>query len=63
MTTPSKAAFRAELEAVDSAVAEMAHAVVAAKPMTPREALRVLRASWRAGRSGRRRQKAPRRRR
>jgi hypothetical protein len=50
MTTPSKAAFRAELEAVDSALAWMAHAVVAAKPKKPREALRVLRASWRASR-------------
>jgi hypothetical protein len=40
MTTPSKAAFRAELEAVDSALAGMAHAVVAAKPKKPREALR-----------------------
>jgi hypothetical protein len=35
---------------VDSALAGMANAVVAAKPTTPREALRVLRASWRASR-------------
>jgi hypothetical protein len=35
---------------VDSALAGMANAVVAATPKKPREALRVLRASWRAGR-------------
>jgi hypothetical protein len=38
------------LAVVDSALAGMANAVVAAKPTTPREALRVLRASWRASR-------------
>jgi hypothetical protein len=38
------------LAVVDSALSEMANAVMAAKPVTPRDALRVLRASWRSSR-------------
>ena len=64
MTTPSKAAFRAELESVGSALAGMAHAVVAAEAndAAARGVASAAGELARAG-SGRRRQRAPRRRR